>query len=426
MIQQHFVEPELDNARAWLRSEQRKIANTEHQSSNAQVITDAALQALEELTRFTPTEVPDLVRRGVFRYKRECEAARIARAQAIIRRVAPGPFEDPIYFATLAYQAASVEMACELLSQKPTSLDYFSKFLLGTLPLSEVNAFATKITKNSYTIVILHTALIDFIYQAAKAIVEALNPSRSVDGRSAVNAVFDLDVIRSRLDSDRRPAERLYRTLEAYFFAGYPRASAGEMIPEEHYPPLSLIVAMAERWVIGHEYGHGLAPWFERVHVPATVNVDWAEEYFSDSIATIATVYSAAKLDSLPPEFPLGGAIFALACFDLLQKGFHILLNGEETRSDPERGTHPEPSDRAVEVINCFRQYFDVNYYPNGEFDLTFTLREEVPKTHNFSSEHSKRAYAYTSLLQTLWRPVRERLLDEFHNNRPLHPLWRS
>ncbi|HSH81161.1 MAG TPA: hypothetical protein VLA19_21715, partial [Herpetosiphonaceae bacterium] len=276
---------------------------------------------------------------------------------------------------------------------------------------------------DNYTIVVLHSGLIDFTYQAAKVIVEALNPSRSIDGRSAVNAVFDLDAVQARLDSDPSPAERLYRTLEEYFFAGYPRASAFETIPQEHYPPLSLVVGMAERWIIGHEYGHGLIPSLGQA--PVGVNAKWVKEYSSDYTATILTVISGDKFDAVPPEYSLGGAIFALACLDLLQKGFYILLTGKETHQGAKQGSHPPARDRAAAVINCFWQYFDVEYHLHGLYDLVFISRKDVPQAHNFTSEHTERAYAYASVLRTVWQPVKERLLEDFHRKRPLHPIWR-
>ncbi|UVT18566.1 MAG: hypothetical protein H8K03_12085 [Nitrospira sp.] len=421
-MQLHPEDTQLDIARAWLRELQERAVNTVLQGSNRPLVTDAALVALDQIVRFTPTKDQNLVRRGVFKYRRESEISRIARAKSIICHVAPGPFEDPIYFAILAYQAASVEMAYEGLYQKrPIPVD-FSKFLLGTLHFPLVNAFADKITKTPYTIVVIFSALIDFFYQAAKAVVEAVNPLMSTDPRSSVVVNFDPEVIRTRLDSDSRSAERLYQTLRGYFVDGKARASAGEIIPQEHYPVLSLLVGMAERWTIAHEYGHGLAPSFERV--PPTVNPVRTEEYFADRHATIATVFSAASLDSVPPEIPLGGAIFTLACLDILQKSRSILQTGKETSSDAEQGTHPEPVSRAAEVINCFRQFFDVHYYPDKGFDLKLLLRKEVPKTHEFSREHSERAYKYANVLWILWKPVKERLLENRHNMQ-LHPVWR-
>jgi hypothetical protein len=423
-MEDHFVDPALDNARTWLRAAQSVSANMKPPISKGQLRTDAALERLEETFRYDSTEVPNLVRRGAFRYDRELESRRIERAQALIRRVEPGPFEDPRYFAILAYQAASVELGYGFRAQGAPDQDPFSKFLLGTLHAPDVNAFARKQAKDGYTIVMLYSGLVDFIYQAAKVIVEALNPSRSVDGRSAVTANFNLEAVQARLVSDPRPAERLYRTLEAYFFAGYPRASAFEMIPQEHYPMLGQVIDLAERWVIGHEYGHGLAP-SSAFEQPPGVNPRWAEEYFADAQATIATVISAYKLDVVPPEFPLAAAIFALACLDLLQRAFHVLQIGKETGSNAESKTHPKARDRANALIYCFRQFFDVNYRPaDRTFDLTFVERPEPPKVHNFTSEGSKKAYAYANVLETVWMPTKDRLLEDFHRKRPLHPLW--
>jgi hypothetical protein len=229
-------------------------------------------------------------------------------------------------------------------------------------------------------------------------------------------------MVQKGLVSDNSPAERLYRTLEAYFFNGYPRASAFEMIPDEHYPMLSLIVGMAERWVIGHEYGHGLAPSLDKA--PASVDSDKAEEYFADNNATIVTVFSAGRLDAVPPEFSIGGAIFTLACLDLLRKALNIVFTGMEAATDTGEVTHPEARVRALEVLNCFRKFFDVDYHPNGLFDLSFILRQKAPETHNFSTEHSRRAYAYANVLQIVWEPVKERLLEDFIDKRPLHPIW--
>jgi hypothetical protein len=125
----------------------------------------------------------------------------------------------------------------------------------------------------------------------------------------------------------------------------------------------------------------------------------------------------------VPPEVALGGAIFALASLDLYQKAFNTLI-GKETGADAEQDIHPKPTDRAAEVINCFRQYFDVNYYPDGLFDLTFIPRPAAPEAHNFSSLQSQLAYAYANVLQTVWNPVKKRLLEDAQH-KPLHRLWR-
>lgn len=276
-MEEHPVDPALDSARKRLRVEQPVLAGIAPPSSIGQSRTDAALERLQEITRFKPTEEPNTVRRGAFKYDRELESERIGRAQSLILRVAPGPFEDPNYFAILAYQAASVEMAYRFIpeafkdkgtGQGASRPDLFSKFLLGTVHAPVVNAFSDKVAKDGYSIVLLKSGLVDFIYQAAKAVVEALNPSLSDDDRSGVTERYDPEMVRARLVSDPGSVERLYRTLEAYFFRGYPRASWGETIPQEYDPVLGLLVGLAERWVIGHEYGHGLLPWGSLEQLP--------------------------------------------------------------------------------------------------------------------------------------------------------------
>jgi hypothetical protein len=96
-----------------------------------------------------------------------------------------------------------------------------------------------------------------------------------------------------------------------YFFEGYPRAFL-EAVPDVQHPPLAMTVALAERWIIGHEYGHGLLPPIE--DAPPEVNVSKVEEHLADYNATLATVLSASRLDAMPPVFPLGAATFALKC----------------------------------------------------------------------------------------------------------------
>ena len=393
-------------ARALLRTWQGMSAALP--TAGVSLVTDAALKYLDVLTQFEPTGDPDAVRRGAF-YNRARETKRIARAAALIRRVAPVSLEDPNYLAFLAYQAASVELAYEHLPDGLAGRDAFSRFLLGTVHNAEINALAVGMPSGGYTIVVLNSGLVDFVYQAAKAVIEALAPIRPDPDRSRVTATFDLKVIEARLRSDPTPADRLYRTLEAYFFHGYPRASAFEKIPDAYGPPLALLVDMAERWMIGHEYGHGLSPAME--NVPPEVNPSRAREHLADMLSTVATAFSAAELDGVPPEFSIGGAIFALACLDVRRRAYSILRTGSEQWANVPSPTHPLARDRADSILRVFRQYFDVDYFPSGEFDLRFVLRDSPPQPHSFSSEHAKRAYAFANVLQTIWLPVKERLL---------------
>jgi hypothetical protein len=77
------------------------------------------------------------------------------------------------------------------------------------------------------------------------------------------------------------PVQRLYKTLEAYFFNGYPRAFANETVKEQHHPGLSVMVGLVERWTIAHEYGHALTAG-TKFHGTSVQNPRWANELIAD------------------------------------------------------------------------------------------------------------------------------------------------
>lgn len=244
----------LERARWILRSKQREYTVAASPTATLASVTDVSLGFLDRMTGFRPTADAGRVKRGPWTFDRDLEVERIACARTLIRRTAPGLLEDPNYLALLAYQAASIQIAHENMLADSKSRDRFSRYVLGTVFRPELNAFATKVPIEGYSIIVLHSGLIDFVYQAAKAVIEALNPSRSTTGRSAVAAALDLKLIRERMRSEPGALVRLYRVLAAYFFDGYPRASSFETVLDEQSPPLSLLVSMAERWILGHEY----------------------------------------------------------------------------------------------------------------------------------------------------------------------------
>jgi hypothetical protein len=395
--------------------------------------TEATLQALHFQRQFVQTDDPKVVRRGVFKFNAVMEKERIALAEDLVRRTEPGSFEDPNYMALLAYQAASLEWFF-LKYGKREYQDERSKVLLGTIHSADINAYAN-LSKSGYTIIVLNSGLVDFIYQAAKAVIESQNPVVSPNGGSAVMATTNLDEIYAGLKKNRAPINRVWKTLEAYFFNGYPRAFSNETVKEEHQPALSTLIAMAERWVIAHEYGHSLF-WdlglMQRMaddmdsadnNRPRPQNTSRAEEFFSDNNATIVNVWSASILDDFSPEFPLSGGIFALACLDILEKARMVLTAGEVSE-DRVPSTHPPNLTRAQNIVNTFRQFFDVEYIKGRVSNLYFTLRREPPEYHAFSGERSQRVFLYAKVLFKIWEDVKEILKRQFLEKRPLHPMW--
>lgn len=408
----------LAEARRFLREEQARAATGApgFPYANLESVTEQSLSLLRAQRRFVPTSDVNMVRRGVFRFDRGSEEERIRRSEELVRRVEPGPFEDPGYFAFLAYEATSIEMALPKLKER------FSRFLLGTIHEASVNAFSERFDSTGYTVVLLHSGFIDLIYQSAKAVVEALHPVRTSDSSSFVHATMDLEKIRAELKANDAPVNRVYRTLESYFFKGYPRAFSNETLLEEHVPMLEVLVYMAERWTVAHEYGHGLALGLDFSKAPGSSS--WAEEFFADNSAAILTVLSAESLDALPPEFALSGGNFTLACLDILRRAYSVVTTGREG-GDSGTETHPPYKLRAEQNIAVFRQFFNVQYREGGAgFDLDFINRKEAPAEHSFGSEHRDRVYANSNVLFEIWPAVKERLEQQFKAKRPLHKIW--
>jgi hypothetical protein len=238
---------------------------------------------------------------------------------------------------------------------------------------SDVNAFADVSRSSGFTIVQVHSALVDFVYQAAKAVLDATDPHRSLGAGAAVRG-RPLAVVRRRLLHDRAPANRIYSTLEAHFFEGYPRAFANEDVAEEHAPALSALVAMAERFIIAHEYGHGHAA-SRAWQSPQVENPRWAEEYFADQLAAVAVVQSGQVLDGFSPEVSLGGGVFCLACLDVLRRCDALLNTGREP-ADSGSASHPPCRDRADQVVLRVHQWFDVSSSDGNPHD-----RDAGPQT---------------------------------------------
>jgi hypothetical protein len=412
----------LLEARVLLRNEQAKRPTRPGAvPASGRSTLSPALAWLEEYGKLTPTGVPGKVKRGPFTYDRKLEQRRIARAKALVQRSDPGPFEDPVYLAMLAYQAASLELAFpKRLGDKQVDHGW-SRFLLGTIHSSELNAMAQAFIAHNYTVVLLYSALVEFIYQAAKAAVAATNPTWGPDNRAHVIATKEH--VTAQLAKDAAPIERLYRTLEAYFFNGYPRAFANEQVPIVQQLPLSPLVGLAERWVIGHEFGHGFAVELDWQRAP---NPDMAEEYFADEQATILAALSTARVDDMAPEFALAGGAFALACLEVFERALSVLRHGKVVQAAGD-GIHPTNQARADHIVDTFERYFDADP-EQGPAGLNFVLRPDGWKPTDSELSRSRREMVsrWPNVLYTIWDQVHPRLLQDFESKRPLHPMWKQ
>jgi hypothetical protein len=409
----------LRDARALLRKEQAKHPNKAGAVPASGSTLAPALAWLKAQGEFLPTGNKATVKRGPFTYDRKLEMQRLALAKALVQRSDPGPLEDPVYLAMLAYQAASLQLAFpKRLGDKQIDLGW-SRFLLGTVHSSELNAMAQAFVAHNYTVVFVYSALVELIYQAAKAAVSATNPTWGADNRAHVIATKEH--VLSQLEKNSEPVERLYRTLEAYFFEGYPRAFSNEQVPLVQQLPLGPLIGLAERWMIGHEFGHGFARELDWQRVP---NPDMAEEYFADEQATILTALSTARVDSMSPEFGLAGGAFALASLEVFERALSVLQHGKVVQA-PDDGVHPTNQARADHIVDTFERYFDADP-EKGPAGLRFILRPDgwKPTDSNISRSRREMVSRWPNVLYTIWDQVQPLLLRDFESKRPLHRIW--
>lgn len=418
----------LVQARERLRQEQADHPTPRGltQLLSGQSVVAATLAYLDQRRRFQPTSIPGRVWRDGMIFEREVEERRIALAEDLIRRTDPGPFEDPNYLALLAYQAASIE----LVLPDDRRADWgWDRFLLGTVHDRELNAYSrTILFPKNYTTVVLYSGLIEFSYQAAKAVIAAMHPVRPTATGAAVTANMSDQHIADELSRNKEPIERLYRTLEAYFFTtGYPRALHDEQVPVEQAIPLSLLISMAERWMIGHEYGHGIAArmGFAAKAAGATENPARAEESFADDNGLILTVVSADRLDHVGPVFSLAGPAFALACLEVLRRSESVVRQG---RVLPDEGDniYPPIKARFDHILNAFDFHFEV--FRDDQTGLDLALAHRLPDWVPVDTEarRTRRAAVtrWSNTLFAIWDQVLPQLQKDHDSRRPLHRVW--
>jgi hypothetical protein len=417
----------LVEARHFLREQQRAAARRVGMPAHpaGEGVRAAAIVALRTMFGFEAGPHPTTVHRGSFRYDRATEERRLGIAQDIIERADPGPYEDPTYLALLAYQAASVLIVLSPPAETPTVADHWSRFLLGSIPSTDVNAFATVQAQSGYTVVEVNAALVDFVYQSAKAVVAAQRPTRVAEGRARIVVEGDPEKTRVALERDDAPARHLYGTLEAYLFHGRTRAQRREDVPAEHAVPLSPLIGHAERFVIAHEYGHGTMD--ARHSGGSPDSPAWTAEFQADNFAMFANVLSVHTLDHMPPEFGLAAAVFALACLDVLRRALAAARDGE-VPDDAGSATHPPFALRAERLITGFHEIFRLEYDDDPmkppRLRTVDPRAQHAPPDEEARHTTRQRATSHADVLHALWERVLPLLQRDHAAGRRLHRMW--
>jgi hypothetical protein len=294
---------------------------------------------------------------GWFSYDAATEATRWDLTDAIIRRVAPGPFEDPRILAVLARQAASIEyVLCP--SEDGRSEDgppLCEGVLLGTTGEARNDAMAERV--GDCVIIALSAGMIDCLYQFTKANVISWKRVEPPKGRLVAFSA-DVSEVAAGLDANPYPVDFLVETLVSWLYQGVPRLRKAPMPALEYHGALQLAINGAERFVLAHEYGHAFLHQLRRgtPNAPAVGEDPWDHELQADTFAVFAVARSAAMLDDLPANIALQGAVLAMKAHEVLDAALDIAKTGTPQSLEDGSTTHPPLRLRMDTLEEAFRR----------------------------------------------------------------------
>jgi hypothetical protein len=327
---------------------------------------------------------------GWFRYSAQGEEARWARTEAVIRRVDPGPFEDPRYVEMLARQAASIE----ILAPGPDGTPGQYPVLLGTTGEARNHAFSA--LRHGYVLVLLSAGMIDCMYQMAKCVALAMVEVDKPD-RGGVTLSADLEKVAAHLRADSTAVDLMADNLTAWLYEGTPRSPTSRVPPARLHGAIQLLIDGAERFVIAHEYAHAFLDLLSRADPLPPHEC----ELRADGVAVRLTRDSSQILDRLPPNIGLQGAVLAMKANQLTDQALSIAQHGEVVPA--ESFTHPPFATRLAQL-----EEFYLNQHEDPEHGRDELRGMQVP----------------AMLGDLVFETVQPRLQAMFRSGRRLHPIW--
>jgi hypothetical protein len=411
------IDPDLSKARRSLRKDQKDYAQcwrSDKKPFHRNSMLEPTLQAIQELKQFVHTIDTDLVKRDIFKFNRDLEEERILLAEDLVRRVKPGPYENPQHMKLIAYHAASVEMV----NRHKLHIDdrIGSNILLGTIRSSRIDARAdTDI--GGYTVIHVNSGFIDFLYQAANSVMIVSNPVKAHDGKADLYAHFSDEEIDFELSKNPEPVRLLYETLTTYFYSDYPELSGLENIESEIQRMLKIIYEMSIRFTIAHEYGHHFSKYSTLNKKVAYPLPAWKEELSADQYAMYTTVLSGHWLDHFSPDVSLAGAVLNIACLDMLNEARFIISYGR-LPSDTEIESQSIYLSRANDIVNTFHRCFDLKYGEGRNYELR---QLPSPRQLDMVDDEIRKIFSWrvfrpANALWHIWKQVQEKILLEYAN----------
>lgn len=249
----------------------------------------------------------------------------------------PTKYEDPAAYFILFEKITQVEEAI-----KELKLPLATQPKFGTLPTAEINALKVPVPKSEDNLVILHTQTFSFNHEMTKAILPTIGIELG-DGKSYsfnTSAESALQIIRSK------PAIRVYflQNLLDFLMIGVP---AQHTFTDQTYDPFLVeLVSAMELFQVGHEYGHVIrqhpASGTNKLQlvpdsngksssvVVSVINRSWTNELEADSLGFKIMVQAQKKNPNSLRVYAMTGAIFFLACMDILERAEYVLEHGKE------------------------------------------------------------------------------------------------
>ena len=359
--------------------------------------------ALEEAKKYEndARREGDFYRIGIFKYPAQLEPIRWQRTYNVIKRVNPGVDESPVYLAMLARQAATVELIITNFGLADKKLcDACDRILLGTTAEPSMNSECLPQFDSSW--VILCNGLIDFVYQAAKAVVLSWRP-KPPDPGATVSLGSTISDVESVLAEDERPLKLLLHNLHSFLFLGQPRPRKYNPPSPIYHPALSQLTNCNERFVIAHEYGHAVFQQLRAVGALDQYSENRSEELDADQFAFVATLNSSSQLDLIAPNCALQGGFFVVQCVEIIRQAVNLVRHCK-TGEDKGDGVHPP---------NSVRKTFLEKLYNNQHL--------ESEGRYNLDLEG---ALVPAQTLEYLWNRICDLFFHMGELGFELHPIW--
>jgi hypothetical protein len=400
----------LASAREFLRSRQARFAPDP--TSAGEGVLKAALEVTSEREKRL-IEDGEYLREGELKYPVQSERARWKHIREMLKRIDPGPHEDPNYLVLLCRQAASIEMSLTTidgLTSGQVPQEILSRILIGTTAEPRSRGSCNKF--GEFAVIRVSAGLVDLLYQTAKAVSLAWKPIPPAPGTS-VGFARSEKAVDEVLDADPTPVGLLADTLSAWLYEGRHRPSYSWPPPDNYHVPLTILTNGAERFVLAHEYAHALADYIgdlRRADESARIlekeeQTKWQKELAADAFAAAVVTVSSATLDKLPMNLGLEGAVLSMKAHEILNEALAIGLTGEIPKAPAVSETHPP-------------------------FDARIASLEAI-----FMSRHEDKVVAADALrgmmtasrtASQIWARAAPRLSGEFRAGRRLHPIWSS